>query len=461
MAESGRAITSYSKGGITFAGNEYEHSFSSASRQELMRCAGIKCEREGLGKFVWIKATNDEMVRFIKTDEVPASVRSGVEIRKPGDPCTDKQRSLIKRLGGSPFFSGTKGEADAEIKSLIAENRKGKSPAPAPDDYKTEDETPNVPATRPVENGPHNHTEYVPWNEHHSLASRVDEVSSDVGTVASKLTALTQMVADIQPRIYEIVLPTLERRQITERQHSCFDEVVLLAGLRKNVYLVGPAGTGKSTIAENVAKALGLQFRSRPLSPDMPSHLLFGYTDANGVYHSTGFRECYEYGGVFLLDEMDNGHPGIIAGINQALANNICEFADQQVPKHADFVCIAAANTHGTGADKVFVGRNALDAATLDRFIEVEVNYDEVLEMELAKSAGGDTDLTVKWVGLVRQYRRNATDNKLRLMFTPRASIDGAQMLAAGMSWERVVEMRLNKGLTGDMLDKLTTEAGW
>jgi hypothetical protein len=46
-------------------------------------------------------------------------------------------------------------------------------------------------------------------------------------------------------------------------------------------------------------------------------------------------------------------------------------------------VC-AAANTYGTGADALYVGRNQLDAATLDRFYVVEMDYDRKLEAKLA-----------------------------------------------------------------------------
>lgn len=50
------------------------------------------------------------------------------------------------------------------------------------------------------------------------------------------------------------------------------------------------------------------------------------------------------------------------------MANNVCAFPDKMVKKHKDFIVCASGNTYGTGADRKYVGRLEIDAATLDRF---------------------------------------------------------------------------------------------
>jgi hypothetical protein len=45
--------------------------------------------------------------------------------------------------------------------------------------------------------------------------------------------------------------------------------------------------------------------------------------------------------------------------------------------KPSYFVCIAAANTFGTGADRQYVGRNQLDESTLDRFRIGQIELDD------------------------------------------------------------------------------------
>lgn len=98
----------------------------------------------------------------------------------------------------------------------------------------------------------------------------------------------------------------------------------------------------------------------------------------------TQFREAYENGGVFLLDEVDASDPDALTASNSALSNGMAAFPDALVRKHEDFVAIAAGNTFGSGADRQYVGRNQLDAATLDRFTVFEVDYDEMLELEIS-----------------------------------------------------------------------------
>ena len=116
---------------------------------------------------------------------------------------------------------------------------------------------------------------------------------------------------------------------------------------------------------------------------------------AQGTIVSTEFRKAYENGGLFLFDEIDASMPGAILAFNAALANNFMDFPDKKVPRHKDFYCIAAANTFGSGADRQYVGRNQLDAASLDRFIDVykrQLREPQPTEniLHLRTSANGD-----------------------------------------------------------------------
>ena len=81
-----------------------------------------------------------------------------------------------------------------------------------------------------------------------------------------------------------------------------------------------------------------------------------------------------------LSDEIDNSDPSALIVINSALANGYMAFPHETIDRHPDFRIIAAANTWGKGADLQYVGRNALDAATLDRFDNIFFDYDRKLE---------------------------------------------------------------------------------
>ena len=231
--------------------------------------------------------------------------------------------------------------------------------------------------------------------------------------------------------------------------HVMLPKVVAALNEGLNVMLVGPAGTGKSTIAEHAAKALEMEFSSLSLGPTTPTSKLFGYQDANGNYHGTQFRQRWEFGGVMLIDEYDNGHPGLSAEMNQAWAGTICAFPDGMVKQHPDFRLVTTANTFGRGADRQYVGRNPLDAATLDRFITLEIQVDEALEEAIALSLAKDPKQAKVWLGNVRKWRKSAAEARLNVVISPRATFDGIKMLNTGFfTMEEAAHAKVSNGLS-------------
>jgi MoxR-like ATPase len=227
----------------------------------------------------------------------------------------------------------------------------------------------------------------------------------------------------------------------------------LTAGL--HVFMPGPAGSGKSTIAMQAAEAMKMPFGSLSLGPTTPTSKLFGYMNATGEYVGTEFRRVYEGGGIFLVDEMDNGHPGLLAELNQALANPQAAFADRMVDRHETFRMAATGNTFGRGPDRLFVGRNVLDAATLDRFATIEILIDERLERRVASAWAKDDNRVEDWINYVQSVRRRVTDNRLAVVVSPRATIDGAKLLSIGVPWDTVKETRLFAGVGIDIRMKV------
>ena len=55
------------------------------------------------------------------------------------------------------------------------------------------------------------------------------------------------------------------------------------------------------------------------------------------------------------------------------------------IDMHPDFKVVCAGNTFGSGSTLQYTGRNKLDAATLDRFMIIEWDYDKELEKNLIK----------------------------------------------------------------------------
>lgn len=229
------------------------------------------------------------------------------------------------------------------------------------------------------------------------------------------------------------------------KQHYQFPTLLKILATKLNVYVVGPAGSGKTHAAAQCAKALNVPFH---FTGAVASEFkLTGFIDAQGRIVSTEFRKAYESGGLFLFDEIDASYPQAILAFNAALANDYMDFPDKRVERHENFYCIAAANTYGQGADRQYIGRNQLDAASLDRFVFLDWQYDKILERNLA---GND-----EWVDFVQKVRRYVEVQKIRHVVSPRASIFGAKLLANGIEREVVEQTILWKGLDEATIQKI------
>lgn len=163
--------------------------------------------------------------------------------------------------------------------------------------------------------------------------------------------------------------------------HEKFEQILSQVQLDEPIMLIGPAGSGKNVAISQVADALGKHmYYTNNASNEFK---LTGFIDAGGNYRDTEFYKAFKNGGIFFLDEIDNSDPSALIVINSALANGYMAFPHETIDRHPDFRIIAAANTWGKGADLQYVGRNALDGATLDRFDNIFFDYDTSLEKAL------------------------------------------------------------------------------
>lgn len=227
--------------------------------------------------------------------------------------------------------------------------------------------------------------------------------------------------------------------------HKAMPRIVRALGAGLNVYLHGPAGSGKTTAGRKCAEAFGVPFYTAAKVES--EYLLLGFKDARGETVRTQFREAYEHGGVFLFDELDASAPGAVVALNMALANGICPFPDGNVQRHAEFYCIAAGNTKLTGATRQYAGRSQLDAASVDRFYFLEFGYDEALELALASNKA--------WARHVQAVRAAFAARGIDHLVTPRATLDGCRALEAGDTWEEAEEACIFKGLDADTVDQV------
>ena len=235
-------------------------------------------------------------------------------------------------------------------------------------------------------------------------------------------------------------------KKLEQVQHEKFSEVLAVVNAGEPVYLYGPAGTGKSHIASTVAKVLGLDFYM--CNCVTQEFKLTGFVDANGKYQETSFYKAFSQGGIFFLDELDGSTPEALININTALANKYFDFPGVgRVEAHENFRCIAAGNTLGTGADSQYTGRFSLDAASMDRFYFIHIDYSQDIEKAIS---GGD----LKLVSFAHQWREACEKCGVQALFTYR-SINRIATLKEVIPLADVLQGSLLKGLDIDTLSTL------
>lgn len=182
-----------------------------------------------------------------------------------------------------------------------------------------------------------------------------------------------------------IETPQGNKIQVEGVLHEKFDEVLAFVQADEPVFLCGPAGCGKNVLVKQVAEALGLDFYfSNAVTQE---YKITGFTDAMGTFQESQFYKAFKDGGVFFLDEMDGSIPEVLIILNAAIANRYFDFPAPigRIEAHPDFRIVAAGNTFGQGASLEYVGRTQLDAASLDRFAFIDMDYDERIEMYCAQ----------------------------------------------------------------------------
>jgi cobaltochelatase CobS len=284
------------------------------------------------------------------------------------------------------------------------------------------------------------------------VADVVDPLALDT---AVALDRLSTKIDALQPKVTQIVIkdrPTLTLKGV---QHKAFSDIMMSVAARCNTFLVGPAGTGKTTMVSQAADALGLDFHAENLTAATTEYALKGFKDANSKYVPTKLREFFQNGGVYLLDEIDNANPNVLGVLNSALSNGFMAFPDAMVKKHENFIAVAAGNTYGNGATAEYVGRNPIDGATLDRFAFFNVDIDESVEDAMLAGYALPSATASCWVKAVRQSRQNVAEAGLRVIVSPRATANGAALLAQGMDMHKVYAATVLKGAKQDQVEKI------
>ena len=237
--------------------------------------------------------------------------------------------------------------------------------------------------------------------------------------------------------------------------HKAYNDIIKV--LEKGIYplIIGPSGSGKSFLGKQLAQYFNVPYYFTNAVSDPVD--LTGYMDMRGQFVEKPFYKAFKEGGLFLFDEVDASDNNALLVVNEALANGVMTFPNgEQVQAHEKFYCIASANTFGTGASIEYVGRNVLDAATLDRFGAVIIaGYDEAIEKLCANN---DSEL----VDFCHAWRKACVNIGIKNIFSYRGIGNIASLANSYSDSElyKVLQMCLVKSIRHDNLRQIVENIG-
>jgi cobaltochelatase CobS len=287
-----------------------------------------------------------------------------------------------------------------------------------------------------------------------SFAKILEEMSGDALSIdeivsSSEFKDAVLSIANVQ-RTVHVVRPS-GVKHTEDVVHENFEHLLKMVGAGINVALVGEAGSGKSTAAEQCARALGLDFYPVSFHAKMTSTDLRGYMDAKGDYNESAMYRAFKLGGLLCLDEFDRSNTEVVVSLNNLLAGASYLFPNNElVKKHEDFRVVACQNTTGSGGSKQYAAAQRQDASTLNRFVTIPWDIDNAMERKIA----GDTPITT----IVQMIRSKAKELGVDVVISPRQSIHANTLVDMGYSTTQAIDYAITGMMADDVRRRLVDD---
>lgn len=232
---------------------------------------------------------------------------------------------------------------------------------------------------------------------------------------------------------------------------SWFDRLSTDVALSRTIAIRGPAGNGKSTGAKYVLEKKGYNVYHLDCTDSTTVDQIIGgivpVPDGKGgigmeFKEGVAARAFKDPKGAILFDEYDALDPRVAMCLQTLLIRNsgggntrrvsAADHPDGFIQSKGDCPVIVTMNTYGNGATREYVGRNAMDAANMDRFDTIlDTSYEAEKEIigskfgeDNVKKYAGEIDKIIKWAETVRT---KISEKSLRIVLSTRRLIDIAE----------------------------------
>lgn len=219
-----------------------------------------------------------------------------------------------------------------------------------------------------------------------------------------------------------------------------FGRILDSAKAGDNLFLVGPTGCGKTSLAKRLGRDLKAEVIRQNFNGETTTDNLIGYTKVvaqNGVpvteWHDGELTRAARTAAqgkkvIYMADEADSGIPEVLFQFHRVMEideqnNRTIEVnGETLVIQHGMLTIIACANTFGRGDDSgAYQGTNVLNLAFLNRFHTVFFLDYPSNELEILKAQGCPHETAQRLVVIARAVRQLAKSERLAgLVFSTR-----------------------------------------
>ena len=225
-------------------------------------------------------------------------------------------------------------------------------------------------------------------------AAKIDDLTAQVEELKNKPTGTGTVInIKIEGKTHQV--------QIKSIVNPKFARILKYLANGENVYMYGPAGTGKNVTAKQCAEALDMPIFY--MNTIYTKYDLCGYMDAQGNYVPTTFYNFMKARkGLFFFDEYDNSQSAATVCFNDLLEDKKYTFPNgETLYLDENHKIIAAGNTNGQGATEEYNDRYVIDESNRSRFMFVSVTYDPAVE----KSIVGESTDILDFINDLRRVR--------------------------------------------------------
>jgi hypothetical protein len=225
--------------------------------------------------------------------------------------------------------------------------------------------------------------------------------------------------------------------------HMNYEAAKFWLDMGVSIYLNGPAGSGKTVAAQQLAEEYGRNCTIIPCHGEMTVYDLSGYRDGHGEFCPTPFYHAWQRGDVIVIDEVDKSPGEVNVFLNSATAQGVITFPNgETLEKQEQSHLIFTGNTKMSGADAAYSAGQRQDGSFSNRLVAIDWPFDANLELALAEQeaiAHGGTKLQGKSVlTKIQKIRSVLEDLGMTYIVGQRQTMMASAALAAGRSEDTV-----------------------